>query len=389
MAVDMWSLGCVVYNIASKPKRVPFLNLSETLKFCRGVTTIPKEPLHPILNDVAINFINRLLGPQPNQRVSAEAALQDPWILSPVVNGSDTNLSAITSSPGASHDITPSTITPIIKSPNSRDNWYESELVPITPISKSPNNQTPLSDGVISPFSFQEFDTVNTSLTAHKFSPNNDDSPALTTNLKSGSFFGMPIQLMSRLSRKSLDSKPPPTESKPPIYPSIYFKPYRDPRDHRPSLEFKPLVRLVEHGEVISVGRYREGVHVAQWKVQPHTPSNMPVGFKSKVVSRVHCEFWFDELRSLWYIRDVKSSSGTFLTSPPYARYRLSAAGEESPPSVVRDGDIVQLGVDFRGGEEMIYRCVKIKIECHEGLDENLHWLNMVANNIDPGADPG
>jgi hypothetical protein len=36
-----------------------------------------------------------------------------------------------------------------------------------------------------------------------------------------------------------------------------------------------------------------------------------------------------------------------------------------SRPYAVRDGDIVQLGIDFRGGEEMIFRCVRIRIECN------------------------
>jgi pSer/pThr/pTyr-binding forkhead associated (FHA) protein len=183
----------------------------------------------------------------------------------------------------------------------------------------------------------------------------------------------------------SLGAKPAPPESKQQINPSIYFKPYRDPNDRRPSLEFKPLVRVVNPGAIISMGRYKEGIHNVQWNVHPNAPLNLPVGFKSKVVSRIHCEFWFDSSHSQWYMRDVKSSSGTFLTSPPDGRVRLSAAGIESSAYPVMDGDIVQLGVDFRGGEEVIYRSVKIKIECHGALDEDLHRLNMVANNIDPG----
>jgi pSer/pThr/pTyr-binding forkhead associated (FHA) protein len=96
----------------------------------------------------------------------------------------------------------------------------------------------------------------------------------------------------------------------------------------------------------------------------PNTaPNASPVGFKSKVVSRRHCEFWYDDGR--WYIRDVKSSSGTFLN-----HIRLSQAGMESRPFVVNDGDIVQLGIDFKGGEEMIFRCVKMRVEL------NRNWQN-------------
>lgn len=58
------------------------------------------------------------------------------------------------------------------------------------------------------------------------------------------------------------------------------------------------------------------------------------------------------------YIRDTKSSSGTFLN-----HVRLSPAGNESRPVELNDGDIVQLGVDFQGGREEMYRSVKMRFE--------------------------
>lgn len=36
----------------------------------------------------------------------------------------------------------------------------------------------------------------------------------------------------------------------------------------------------------------------------------------------------------------------------------------------IKDGDIVQLGIDFRGGEEMIFRCVRIRIECNRSWQQ-------------------
>lgn len=98
-------------------------------------------------------------------------------------------------------------------------------------------------------------------------------------------------------------------------------------------------------------------------------PSAAAVGFKSKVVSRKHCELWCNN--SQWYIKDVKSSSGTFLN-----HIRLSQPNVESKPFKVKDGDIVQLGIDFRGGEEMIFRCVKIRIECNRGWQQGLNNFN-------------
>jgi E3 ubiquitin-protein ligase DMA1/2 len=143
-------------------------------------------------------------------------------------------------------------------------------------------------------------------------------------------------------------------KSKPP---TIRLFPHQEIRNGRPSLNFTPISRTLptEH-TIIRVGRYseREGVPATN----PTGPSDAPVGFKSKVVSRKHCEFSF--LDGQWQIKDVASSSGTFLN-----HIRLSQPNTESRLYPVKDGDIVQLGIDFRGGEEMIFRCVKIRIECN------------------------
>ncbi|KAJ3170111.1 hypothetical protein HDU87_008828 [Geranomyces variabilis] len=80
------------------------------------------------------------------------------------------------------------------------------------------------------------------------------------------------------------------------------------------------------------------------------------VAFRSKVVSRNHAEIWVDR-DGVVFFRDVGSSSGTFLN-----RLRLSPSGKESPPYVLKNGDVVQLGVDYQGRVEEIYKCVMFKI---------------------------
>ncbi len=42
---------------------------------------------------------------------------------------------------------------------------------------------------------------------------------------------------------------------------------------------------------------------------------------------------------------------------------RLGLANTESRPFPIKDGDIVQLGVDYQGGTEDIYKSVKIRVE--------------------------
>ncbi|KAL0931210.1 fha domain containing protein [Colletotrichum truncatum] len=154
--------------------------------------------------------------------------------------------------------------------------------------------------------------------------------------------------------------------------PSIRFSAYYDPRATRPSLTFPPVSRTLPSGsEIIRVGRYSERDN--QPNVPNNTPSAAPVGFKSKVVSRRHCEFWYDDGK--WYIKDVKSSSGTFLN-----HIRLSPPGTESKPFPINDGDIVQLGIDFKGGEEMIFRCVKMRLELNRGWQNKLNTFNMATH---------
>lgn len=139
---------------------------------------------------------------------------------------------------------------------------------------------------------------------------------------------------------------------------TIRFFAHQDPHHtSRPSLQFPPMSRTIpSEDSIIRIGRYseRDGVPVAN----PTEPSDAPMGFKSKVVSRKHCEFSFSN--GQWHIKDVGSSSGTFLN-----RIRLSPPNNPSRLYAVRDGDVVQLGIDFRGGEEMIFRCVRIRIECN------------------------
>ncbi|KAJ3002936.1 hypothetical protein HKX48_002022 [Thoreauomyces humboldtii] len=80
------------------------------------------------------------------------------------------------------------------------------------------------------------------------------------------------------------------------------------------------------------------------------------VAFRSKVVSRTHAELWVGRDGTV-YFRDVGSSSGTFLN-----RLRLSPSGKESSPYTLKNGDVVQLGVDYQGRIEEIYKCVMLKV---------------------------
>ncbi|KZT65228.1 hypothetical protein DAEQUDRAFT_731620 [Daedalea quercina L-15889] len=141
----------------------------------------------------------------------------------------------------------------------------------------------------------------------------------------------------------------------------------------RSSLRFEPICRDVREGDPpLRIGRFtdRSGLGLAA----ANALGSNKLAFKSKVVSRAHAEIWA-EAGGRFFIKDTKSSSGTFLN-----HVRLSLANTESRPAELRDGDILQLGVDYQGGNEDIYKCVKIKIEM--GREWQAHANPFNANAL-------
>ncbi|KAF8930144.1 hypothetical protein BGZ58_008437 [Dissophora ornata] len=131
--------------------------------------------------------------------------------------------------------------------------------------------------------------------------------------------------------------------------PHIRIVPHLDaPR----SLHFDVVDKDVSEGFVLKIGRFTD----------KQTLPNR-VTFKSKVVSRGHAEIFTENGK--FFIRDTKSSSGTFLNHT-----RLSPPGVESKPTPLKDGDIIQLGVDYQGGTQEIYRCVKMRLELNRSWQQ-------------------
>ncbi|KAI0316605.1 SMAD/FHA domain-containing protein, partial [Amylostereum chailletii] len=142
--------------------------------------------------------------------------------------------------------------------------------------------------------------------------------------------------------------------------------------DSRRSLRFDPIVRDVVEGEnALRIGRFtdRSGLGVAA----ANALGSNKLAFKSKVVSRAHAEVWCEQ-NGKFFIRDTKSSSGTFLN-----HVRLSAANTDSRPFELRDGDTLQLGVDYQGGTEDIYKCVRIRVEIGREWQASANAFNTNA----------
>ena len=146
--------------------------------------------------------------------------------------------------------------------------------------------------------------------------------------------------------------------------------------ENQRSLHFDPITRECREGAPpIRIGRFTDRSGTLAASTNSLTGK---IAFKSKVVSRGHAELWCEANAKVsfflsdshchaicplsaaeqFYVKDTSSSSGTFLN-----HMRLSQAGVESRPFLLKDGDILQLGVDYQGGTEEIYRCVKIRVE--------------------------
>lgn len=138
---------------------------------------------------------------------------------------------------------------------------------------------------------------------------------------------------------------------------SLRMTPFIDHSSHHPHMFFGPIIRKAQPGTAIEVGRYTERTRAAA--AAPQGSSEMVV-FKSKVVSRRHAELTVDS-EGQWWIQDVGSSSGTFVN-----HVRLSPPNEPSALQRLGDSDVIQLGVDYRGGAEDVFRCVRVRVELNE-----------------------
>lgn len=137
-----------------------------------------------------------------------------------------------------------------------------------------------------------------------------------------------------------------------------------------PGFYFDPIIRTAGPGSQLVIGRYTEKVREAISSIpEPFHPAV----FKSKVVSRTHSVFKVDD-NGNWFVKDVKSSSGTFLN-----HQRLSQPATMSKDFLLKDGDILQLGLDFRGGAEEIYRCVKMRVELNKSWRRKANAFNKEA----------
>ncbi|KAK9477573.1 hypothetical protein V1514DRAFT_333663 [Lipomyces japonicus] len=150
---------------------------------------------------------------------------------------------------------------------------------------------------------------------------------------------------------------------------AIRMTPFMDHSSTTPALYFEPIERKGKQGAVIRLGRYTDKKELAKLAL-----AYAPVVFKSKVVSRSHAELWAEN--GQWFVKDIKSSSGTFLN-----HIRLSPANQASQAFQIKDGDLLQLGMDFRGGSEEVYKCVRMRLEINRSWQRRINNFNVSAHS--------
>ncbi|KAI8366895.1 SMAD/FHA domain-containing protein [Blakeslea trispora] len=163
----------------------------------------------------------------------------------------------------------------------------------------------------------------------------------------------------SPVSPMSSSSPPPPVPSS--TLPKIRIKLVPNVGITNRCFVFDVVDRELERGgPVLKLGRYSDRTIVSD-----------RLSFKSKVVSRYHAEIWLSDIDGKIYIKDSGSSSGTFVN-----HIRLTAANTESTsPHEILDGDLIQLGVDYKGGIEPMYRAVRMRLEVNRR-----EWQEANAN---------
>ncbi|KDQ10943.1 hypothetical protein BOTBODRAFT_35721 [Botryobasidium botryosum FD-172 SS1] len=135
----------------------------------------------------------------------------------------------------------------------------------------------------------------------------------------------------------------PQMQHQPPALPALFLLPLND--------SFIPKQISLAPG----VGRVKIGRQTNAKTV----PGERNGYFDSKVLSRQHAEVW--EEGGKIYIKDVKSSNGTFINGD-----RLSSEGIESDPFELKSDDVVEFGIDIVGEDNktVIHHKVAARVIC-------------------------
>lgn len=115
--------------------------------------------------------------------------------------------------------------------------------------------------------------------------------------------------------------------------------------------------------KTISVPFFPDVLRIGRQTNNKTIPTPLNGYFDSKVLSRQHAEVWADRNGKIW-IRDVKSSNGTFVNGA-----RLSQENRDSDPHELREQDMLELGIDIVSEDQktIVHHKVAARVE-HAGI---------------------
>jgi hypothetical protein len=132
--------------------------------------------------------------------------------------------------------------------------------------------------------------------------------------------------------------------------------------------------------KTISVPFYPDSLRIGRQTNAKTVPTPANGFFDSKVLSRQHAEIWADRSGKI-YIRDVKSSNGTFVNGA-----RLSAENRDSEPHELSSSDHLELGIDIVSEDQktVVHHKVAAKVEHAGFLGATNNVLDMNFGDLDP-----
>ncbi|CAI7598376.1 unnamed protein product [Penicillium manginii] len=149
-------------------------------------------------------------------------------------------------------------------------------------------------------------------------------------------------------------------------------------------LALTPMNQTFEKKQ-INVPFYPEVLRIGRQTNAKTVPTPLNGFFDSKVLSRQHAEIWAEKAGKIW-IRDVKSSNGTFVNG-----HRLSPENRESDPHELRENDTLELGIDIVSEDQntIVHHKVSAKVE-HAGLyGSTPNILDLNFGDLDPASGGG
>jgi len=132
--------------------------------------------------------------------------------------------------------------------------------------------------------------------------------------------------------------------------------------------------------KTISVPFYPDTLRIGRQTNAKTVPTPVNGFFDSKVLSRQHAEVWADGSGKIW-IRDVKSSNGTFVNGT-----RLSPENRESEPHELQPQDHLELGIDIVSEDQktVVHHKVAAKVEHAGFVSPSNNLMEMNFGDLDP-----